>query len=87
VTDLARALIDSLEPRDLAILADRLAPFLPAPPATSEWLGTRQAAAHLGISVHALHRLTGSRAIPFHQDRPGARCWFLRSELDEWRMR
>ena len=48
----------------------RLAPYLPAPPAAGEdrWMGTREAAEYLGISVEALHKLTASRSIPFTQD-------------------
>ena len=30
-------------------------------------------------------RMTAERRIPFSQDRPGARCWFRRSDLDRWR--
>ena len=86
MTELGRALLAQLEPEDLAGLAERLAPFLRTPAASDDgWLNTKQAAEYLGISVHALHRLTAERRIPLHQDRPGARCFFRRSELDEWR--
>ena len=33
----------------------------------------------------SLYKLTAAREIPFHQDGPGCKLWFLRSELDEWR--
>lgn len=72
---------------ELDRLAERVADLITTrlqPPA-DEWLTTRQAAGHLGMSVDALHKLTAGRQIPVHQDRPGARCWFRRSELDEWR--
>lgn len=84
MTPLARALLEELGPDDLAELAARLAPYLPAPaaPAPDEWLTTRQAAEHLAISVHALHRLTAAGRVPVHQDGPGARCFYRRSELD-----
>jgi excisionase family DNA binding protein len=87
VSALARALLDELGPDDLAELAARLAPFLPAPedPAPDGWLSTREAASHLGISVNALHKLTAARAIRFEQAKPGGRCWFRRSDLDAWR--
>jgi predicted DNA-binding transcriptional regulator AlpA len=49
------------------------------------WVRTRDAAAHLGLSVNALYKLTAARAIPFEQDVAGGRLWFLRSELDQWR--
>jgi helix-turn-helix protein len=83
---LSRALLDDLGPDELADLADRLAPFL-RPMATTHdgWLDTMAAAAHLGISIHALHRLTAERAIPFSQASPGAKCYFRRSDLDAWR--
>ena len=87
MTHLAAALLAQLDDEALAELAARLAPFLPSSEATNEdrWLSTRQAADHLGISPNALHKLTAARAIPFEQERPGAKCWFRRSELDAWR--
>jgi excisionase family DNA binding protein len=87
MSGLARALLAELGPDDLAELAERLRPYLPAPsePATDGWLDSRRAADYLGISRDALHRLTAERAVPFHQDRPGGRLYFLRSELDESR--
>ncbi len=86
MSTLARALLDQLGPEDLAELADRLAPYLQAPARSEDgWMNAKQAADYLGISIHALHRLTAERRIPFTQERPGARCYFRRSELDEWR--
>jgi excisionase family DNA binding protein len=87
VSSLGRALLDELGPDDLAELAVRLAPFLPAPeqPAPGGWLSTREAAAYLGISPNALHKLTAARAIRFEQAKPGAKCWFRKSDLDAWR--
>lgn len=84
---IGRALLDSLEPDDLAELADRLAPFLPQPATDDDWLTTPAAAAYLQMSIHSLHRLTSQRRIPFHQQRPNAKTYFRRSELDEWRSR
>lgn len=49
------------------------------------WISTRKAAAHLDMSTNALYKLTSARSLPFQQDRPGARCWFRRSDLDAWR--
>jgi excisionase family DNA binding protein len=89
MTTLARALLDELEPDDLAALADALRPFL-APPARSEpdrWMDTRHAAAYLGMSVPALHKLTSARAIRFQQNVPGGKCYFKRSDLDAYRDR
>lgn len=85
MSTLARVLLDQLEPEDLAELARLLAPYLQAPASDDGWMNAKHAAEHLGISIHALHRLTAERRIPFHQERPGARCYFRRSELDQWR--
>ena len=83
---LASALLAELGPEDLRALAEALAPYL-APPAEDAWLGTREAAEHLGVSRSRLHRLTASRAIPFTQDVAGGKCHFRRSDLDAWRAR
>jgi hypothetical protein len=87
MSHLAAALIAQLDDDALAELAARLAPFLPRPEPIEgdRWLDTRQAAGYLGMTPNALHELTASRAIPFEQDGPGAKCWFRRSELDAWR--
>jgi excisionase family DNA binding protein len=86
VTELARALVASLDEDDLAELAERLEPFLNRPdPGDGEWLDTKRAAAYLGLSRHALYRLTSEQRILFSQERPGGKCWFRRSELDAWR--
>jgi len=49
------------------------------------WLSTQQAADYLGVSVSSLHRLTAGRQIPFEQEGPNCRCYFRRSDLDDWR--
>jgi excisionase family DNA binding protein len=90
VSPLARALLAELleDTEAMAELAAHLASFMPQPATQQEddrWLGTREAALYLGLSVNALHRLTAARAIPFEQDAPGSKCFFLRSELDAWR--
>lgn len=50
-----------------------------------QWMTTAEAAAYLGQTVNALHKLTSAREIPFSQTQKGARCWFRRSDLDAWR--
>jgi excisionase family DNA binding protein len=74
-------LLDALADRLAARLAERLEVSNHEPDA---WITTRAAAAYLGITVTALHKLTAARAIPFEQEGPGCRCWFRRSELDQW---
>lgn len=82
-----QALLDQLDNADLSRLAELLSDWVPPVPALAAdgWLSSRDAAEHLGISIHALHRLTAERSIPFSQDSPGARCYFRRSALDAWR--
>jgi excisionase family DNA binding protein len=87
---IAHALIDALDDDALEILAAKLAPKLaqrlPAPPADDGWIDTKQAARYLGITTSSLWKLTAARAIPFAQDRPGAKCWFRKPDLDRWRV-
>jgi hypothetical protein len=87
VSDLGAALLDSLSESDLRALAQRLEPYLPHPGSADagEWLDSRAAAAHLGISRNALHKLTAARQVPFEQEGAGCKVWFRRSELNHWR--
>lgn len=87
MSTLGRALLDQLDADDLAELRRRLAldPPLPAEPADG-WLDSTAAAAYLGISRHALHRLTSDRRLPCSQDAPGGKLFFRRSALDDWRL-
>ena len=89
---LAAALLAELDDEALDELAERLAPRLAgrlgpadAQPSGDRWLDARAAAAYLGLSIHALHRLSAERRIPASQERPGARLYFRRDELDRWR--
>jgi excisionase family DNA binding protein len=86
MSDLAAALLDALDDDALELLADRLAPRLEARlERRDEWLSTREAAAHLRIGVSTLYRLAKAGAVPAHQDVPGGKYVFRRSELDGWR--
>jgi Helix-turn-helix domain len=88
MSDLVRALLDAADDGDLAEFADRLRPFLLVPntaPAEDGWLDTRHAADYLGMSVGQLHKATAAREIVFAQGAPGGKCWFRRSDLDDWR--
>jgi len=88
LSDLAAALLDALDDHALDRLVERLVPRLEhrlAGSAEDAWLDSTAAAVHLGISRHALHRLTSERRLPFAQDQPGSRCYFKRSDLDQWR--
>ena len=86
---LAAALVAELDDAALDALAEKLAPRLLgrlAPSAGPDgWLDAKSAAAYLSISVHALHKLTAARVVPFEQEGPGCKLWFKPSELDAWR--
>jgi excisionase family DNA binding protein len=85
---LGEAVIDALGEQALERLAVRLSPYLEASHhelSAGGWLDAREAAAYLGLSLDALHKLTAARSIPFEQDGPGCKLWFQRSELDRWR--
>jgi len=84
------ALLDALDDDALDALAERLAPHLAERLAAGArrpdgWLDARGAAAYLGISRHALHRLSAERRLPCSQQRPGGRLYFRRDDLDRWR--
>lgn len=89
--DLASAFVAALDDAALDQLAERVAPRLSmwtaslTTSAHDRWLSSAEAAAHLGMTPNALHKLTAARAIPFEQDGPGCKLWFRRSELDRWR--
>lgn len=51
------------------------------------WLDTAGAANYLALPVSTMHKLTAAESIPFSQDVPNGRCYFLRSELDAWRLK
>lgn len=82
---LARAVVGALaaDPHACRELRGLLALPLQAEP--DRWIGTREAAAYLGMTAAALHKLTAAKEIPFEQDCPGGKLWFKRSELDRWR--
>jgi len=84
---LARALLDDLGPDDLADLARRLAPYLPAPAPAPEdrWLTTREAADYLALLYSTLKKKMAAGEVPC--EREGGRCYFRRADLDRWRGR
>jgi hypothetical protein len=99
--DVLAAEIAALDDDQLDMLTASLAPLLdpvagrlpaqtqidcPTQPAAG-WLNSRQAAAYVGLTLHALHKHTTARTIPFEQDGPGCKLWFRADELDAWRCR
>lgn len=49
------------------------------------WLDSQGAAEHLGITRDALYKRVKAGQIPAHQDRPDAKLFFHRDELDDSR--
>ena len=101
MSDLVRALVADLGPRDLgelmqdlvehapdvgvAALADRLRPHMQGR-AAGEWTSTTDAGIYLGLpSSGSLHKIVRAGAIPYHQDVPNGKLWFRRSDLDAYR--
>jgi hypothetical protein len=96
MSDMRRQILESLRPEDidaipeptLVALARRLESRLSQAGSTAEpdgWLNFNGALAYLSMEKGSLYKLTAAQRIPFHQDGPGCKLWFLRSELDEWR--
>jgi len=78
-----------LAPGSLDLVADavasRVAARLTQPCDTTDgWMDSADAARYIGRSISSLHKLTAARRIPFSQDGPGAKCFFRRSDLDDW---
>jgi hypothetical protein len=67
-----------------AAVADRVAELLPDR-VEDRWLDSAEAADYLRIPLSQLRKLSAADLIPAHQDTPGGRLYFLRSELDDWR--
>ena len=70
-------------------MAEALGPYLPQITQAGEasgWLDLDGAVAYLGMKRGTLYKHTSARTVPFHQDGPGCKLWFLRSELDAWRL-
>jgi excisionase family DNA binding protein len=91
---LGRAFLGSVEPADLEALtpealrclARLLEPHLSPDRSADSWMTTQEAAKHLGLTPNAVYKLIRERRIPFHQERPNAKCWFRKSELNAWRV-
>jgi excisionase family DNA binding protein len=77
-----------LHEADIEAIAQRVASLLDevqAGGAEDRWLTTQEAATHLGVAPRTLRLLIARRAIPYSQERPGARVFLLASDLDRWR--
>jgi excisionase family DNA binding protein len=83
---LAAAVLEALDNAALVELAERLAPLLAERlGGQDEWKDTREAADYLRMGVSTLGRMAKAGEVPAHQDCPGGKYFFKRSELDAWR--
>jgi excisionase family DNA binding protein len=67
------------------VLAEKVAARLPRWQVEDGWMTSAMAADYLAVPLSTLRKLTAAGSIPFTQDIPGGRCYFKRSELDQWR--
>jgi excisionase family DNA binding protein len=72
-------LVEAIAVRAAEIVVERLQVESQAWP---EWMGIETAARYLDCSVERLRKLQGRRQLPFHQEAPGCRVFFRRSDLD-----
>ena len=52
--------------------------------AGSPWMNAETAARYLDCSVERIRKLKERRELPYHQEGPGCRVLFHKSDLDEW---
>lgn len=82
---LLRSIIDIAPPDDVAALADLLRPHLGSH-IGQEWFSTAEAAKHLSLpSPNALQKIANRGEIQYEQECPGAKMWFRRAWLDDYR--
>jgi excisionase family DNA binding protein len=74
----------TLSPEQLAELADLVAARL-REPQQERWLGTNEAATHLGCHPVTLRKLAAEGRIPFEQEGPGCKMYFSTRDLDAHR--
>jgi excisionase family DNA binding protein len=72
-------LVEAIAARAAEIVVERLQVGQQSWP---EWMGIETAAQYLDVSPERLRKLQARRRLPFHQEGPGCRVFFRRSELD-----
>jgi hypothetical protein len=80
VEAIAERVVARLDERGLVPGADR-----EAERGEDRWMDCATAARYLGTTAGALRKQVAAGAVPAHQDGPGCKLWFLRSELDAGR--
>jgi hypothetical protein len=83
-SDLTRLLgdmVDLLSER----IAERVVARLEPQPEHDAWLDVASAAQYIGVHPDTLRKRAKAGLVPFEQEAPGHRIYFLRSELAAWR--
>jgi excisionase family DNA binding protein len=81
---------DAILRLDLSALADLVAARVTTAlevcnaQAASPWMNIEATAAYLACSPERVRKMVQRRTIPFHQERPGARVFLNRKEIDQW---
>jgi excisionase family DNA binding protein len=75
-----------LDDGQLATLRDALPPVEVASTVEPwpEWMSAETAARYLDITVERIRKLKERGRIPYHQEGPGCRVFFKRTDLDAW---
>jgi excisionase family DNA binding protein len=71
--------LDEIARRAAAIVIEHLGIEQQAWP---EWMAIETAARYLDVSPERVRKLQAQRKLPFHQEGPGCRVFFRRSDLD-----
>jgi excisionase family DNA binding protein len=78
--ELLEQVVDAVAARVLERLESQLSPGRAWP----EWMNVETAANYLDVSPERLRKLQARREVPFHQEAPGCRVLYGRSDLDQW---
>jgi excisionase family DNA binding protein len=78
------SLVESIAQRVAEIVTANLLEQFEAPE-DHRWVTSKEAAAHLGITLNALYKLAAAGSLPSAQDERGGRHYFTRADLDAWR--
>jgi predicted DNA-binding transcriptional regulator AlpA len=79
------ALADAIADRVIERMEERGGLAAGATPEPDRYMSTNEAASYLGMTTAALYKRVAAGDVPHHQDGPGCKLWFLRSELASWR--
>jgi excisionase family DNA binding protein len=82
--ELPGELVEAIVAAVMEHVIERLALHESAGDAWPAWMSVETAARYLDVSPERLRKLQARRHVPFHQEAPGCRVLFSRTDLDEW---